>query len=242
MSSLLNQDIRKFLGLDPFVDGVDHTSPTKFNPAYDFGKGGVQYEQLPDGTFIGPNDTIIMEDAPTNLGRVWAGLRDKLTDNKHDYDGRGPGLDKWGRRIAAPNTIGGVPIQIKPEIPNEKYNPAKATNPVPNIGSGLSAGKFIQDAYSGWRDNRMKDREREQNLLYNKIANKFAFDLDKAGMYNYMSSPRGMAETSLLLQQAGAIPRIAKAELIKAIAERKIAASTPQEAAAKMYSALKTTG
>ena len=166
--------INSILGFgNPSVGGINYTSPTIINPDYDLTKKGVQYEELPEGTFIGPDGTIISEDAPTGIGSFSniKRLIDKVSGNKWDLDKRGAGLDKWGRRIDAPGTLGGLPIEIKPEIANPNYDPTKANNPVPDIGSGLSVGKFVQDAYSGWRDNRLKAREREQNLLYNKIAN-----------------------------------------------------------------------
>ena len=220
--------INSILGFgNPSVGGINYTSPTIINPDYDLTKKGVQYEELPEGTFIGPDGTIISEDAPTGIGSFSniKRLIDKVSGNKWDLDKRGAGLDKWGRRIDAPGTLGGLPIEIKPEIANPNYDPTKANNPVPDIGSGLSVGKFVQDAYSGWRDNRLKAREREQNLLYNKIANEYAYQLDKAQMYDYMNSPMGQARTNLMTQQAFAVPRIAKAALIEARAKSQDAAN-----------------
>tara|TARA_R100000152_G_C6768507_1_gene194021 strand:+ start:1160 stop:1885 length:726 start_codon:yes stop_codon:yes gene_type:complete len=227
MSSRLNQLISNFLGGNPSVGGIDYTSPTIINPDYDLTKKGVQYEELPEGTFIGPDGTIISEDAPTGIGSFSniKRLIDKVSGNRWDLDKRGSGLDKWGRRIDAPGTLGGLPIEIKPEIANPNYDPTKATNPVPNIGSGLSAGKIIQDAYSGWRDNRLIGREADRNLLYNQMANKYAYDLNKAGMLEAMNTPYWKAKTSLTAQQALAIPRLAKAALIEARAKSQEAAN-----------------
>ena len=215
------------MGNNPSVGGIDYTSPTIINPDYDLTKKGVQYEELPEGTFIGPDGTIISEDAPTGIGSFSniKRLIDKVTGNKWDLDMRGAGLDKWGRRIDAPGTLGGLPIEIKSEIANPNYDPTKATNPVPNIGSGLSVGKIIQDGYQGWRDRRIADRGAERNMLYNKIANEYAYQLDKAQMYDYMNSPMGMARTNLMSQQAFAVPRIAKAALIEARAKSQDAAN-----------------
>ena len=120
---------------------------------------------------------------------------------------------------------GGLPIEIPKDIANPDYDPTKATNPVPNIGSGLSVGKIIQDGYQGWRDRRIADRGAERNMLYNKIANEYAYQLDKAQMYDYMNSPMGMARTNLMSQQAFAVPRIAKAALIEARAKSQDAAN-----------------
>ena len=213
------------------VGRINYTDVDVLNPAYDFTKGGVQYEELPEGTFIGPDDYIIRKDASSwgPVRGLWGAL-DTLTRDKWDFDRSGPGVDHWGKRRAAPGTLGGLPIEIKPKIPNENFDLSKATaaasgNPVPNIGSGLSVGKLVQDAYSGWRDNRLKAREADRNLLYNKIANEYAYQLDKAQMYDYMNSPMGQARTNLMTQQGFAIPRIAKAALIEARAKAQDAAN-----------------
>ncbi len=219
--------INRILGFgNPSVGGIDYTSPTIPNLAYDLAEGGVQYEELPDGTRIGPQGNIIYEDAPRGVPRLWAGLLDKVTGNKHDYDRRGEGRNQWGEWIAEPGTVGGLPIEISKDIANENYDPAKATNPVPeNLGSSLSVGKILQDTYSGWRDRRIADRAAERNILYNKIANEYAYQLDKAQMYDYMNSPMGMARTNLMTQQGFAVPRIAKAALIEARAKSQDAAN-----------------
>ena len=225
------------MGNNSSVGRINYWDPTIPDPRFDPTKKGPQYEQLPDGTLV-RDGIIISEDAPTgflNIPRVFAGAYDALPWTTSDLDKRGSGLDKWGRRIDDPNTIGGVPIEIPQQIPNENFDLEKATaatsgNPVPDIGSGLlgsglSVQKLIQDGYQGWRDNRLKAREREQNLLYNKIANEYAYQLDKAQMYDYMNSPMGQARTSLMSQQAFAMPRLAKAALIEARAKSQDAAN-----------------
>ena len=58
-----------------------------------------------------------------------------------------------------------------------------------------------------------------------KDANKFAYELDKAQMYDFMNSPMGQARTSLLAQQAAATPRLAKAALKEAVAKQQTAAN-----------------
>ena len=214
------------------VGRINYTDPTVLNSAYDFTKGGTQYEELPEGTFIGPDGYIIRKDASSwgPVRGLWGAL-DTITRDRWDFDRSGPGVNQWGNRRAAPGTLGGLPVEIPQQIPNENFDLSKATaaatadNPVPNLGSGLSVGKIIQDGYSGWRDRRLKDRERAQNLLYNKIANEYAYQLDKAQMYDYMNSPLGVARTNLMSQQAFAVPRIAKAALIEARAKSQDAAN-----------------
>ena len=216
--------INRILGFgNPSVGGIDYTSPTIPNLAYDLAEGGIQYEDLPPGTRIGPRGNIISEDAPRGLWRVITGGIDKVLPT--DLDLRGEGRNRWNEWSAEPGTLGGLPVEIPKEVANENYDPTKATNPVPNIGSGLSVGKIIQDAYSGWRDRRIADRGAERNMLYNKIANEYAYQLDKAQMYDYMNSPMGMARTNLMSQQAFAVPRIAKAALIEARAKSQEAAN-----------------
>ena len=217
------------MGNNSSVGRINYWDPTIPDPRFDPTKKGPQYEQLPDGTLV-RDGVIISEDAPTGwlgIPRVFTGAYDALPWTKGDLDKRGSGLDEWGRRIDAPGTLGGVPIQIFAEKKNPDYDPTKAvtSDPVPNIGSGLSVGKIVQDAYSGWRDNRLKAREADRNLLYNKIANEYAYQLDKAQMYDYMNSPMGMARTNLMTQQGFAVPRIAKAALIEARAKSQEAAN-----------------
>ena len=214
------------MGNNSSVGRINYWDPTVPDTRFDPTKQGPQYEQLPDGTLV-RDGVIISEDAPTGLGRIWAGAIDALPWTDGDRDMRGSGLDKWKRRIDDPGTLGGVPIQIFAEKKNIHYDPTKAvtSDPVPNIGSGLSVGKIIQDAYSGWRDNRLKAREADRNVLYNKIANEYAYQLDKAQMYDYMNSPMGMARTNLMTQQGFAVPRIAKAALIEARAKSQDAAN-----------------
>ena len=236
MSSRLNQDITNFLGGNPSVGSINYTDQYIPDTRFDPNKTGPQYV-IPEGMVLAPDGTLMSEDAPIGLfglGRVWAGLKDKAMDNRGlsqlwssgvnpDYDMRGT-RDRLGR-LPPVGTLGGKPEQIFATKKNVNYDPTKAVNPVPNIGSGLSLSKIIQDGYQGWRDNRLKDRAREQNLLYNKIANEYAYQLDKAQMYDYMNSPMGQARTSLMTQQAFAGPRIAKAALIEARAKSQDAAN-----------------
>ena len=216
--------INRILGFgNPSVGGIDYTSPTIPNLAYDLAESGVQYEDLPPGTRIGPQGNIIYEDAPRGPWRVIAGGLDKILPT--DLDRRGEGRSRWNEWTAEPGTVGGLPIEIPKDIENPDYDPAKATNPVPNIGSGLSVGKIAQDVYSGWRDNRLKAREADRNLLYNQIANEYAYNLNKAGMLEALNQPYWLAKTNLMNQQAFAVPRIAKAALIEARAKSQDAAN-----------------
>jgi hypothetical protein len=236
MSSLLGIDVDNFLGRNPSVGRINYTDQYIPDTRFDPNKTGPQYV-IPEGMVLTPDGTLMSEDAPIGLfglGRVWAGLKDKAMDDRGlsqlwssgvnpDYDMRGT-RDRLGR-LPETGTLGGKPEQIFATKKNVNYDPTKATNPVPNIGSGLSVGKIIQDGYQGWRDRRIADRGAERNMLYNKIANEYAYQLDKAQMYDYMNSPMGMARTNLMSQQAFAVPRIAKAALKEAVAKQQSAAN-----------------
>jgi len=237
MSSRLNQLISDFLGGNPSVGRLNYTDQYIPDPRFDPNKKGPQYV-IPEGMVLSPDGTLMSEDAPIGLfglGRIWAGTKDRFLDDRGlsqlwssgvnpDYDMRGT-RDRLGR-LPDTGTLGGRPEQIFATKKNVDYDPTKATNPVPNIGSGLSAGKIIQDAYSGWRDNRLIGREADRNLLYNQMANKYAYDLNKAGMLEAMNTPYWQAKTSLTAQQAMALPRLAKAALIEARAKSQDAANT----------------
>lgn len=236
MSSLLEQAIDSFLGRNPSVGRINYTDQRIPDTRFDPNKTGPQYV-IPEGMVLAPDGTLMSEDAPIGLfglGRVWAGLKDKAMDDRGlsqlwssgvnpDYDMRGT-RDRLGR-LPETGTLGGKPEQIFATKKNEMYDPTKAVNPVPNIGSGLSAGKIVQDAYSGWRDRRIADRGAERNLLYNQIANEYAYNLNKAGMLEALNQPYWQARTNLMNQQAFAVPRIAKAALIEARAKSQEAAN-----------------
>ena len=112
--------INRILGFgNPSVGGIDYTSPTIPNLAYDLAEGGIQYEDLPPGTRIGPRGNIISEDAPRGLWRVITGGIDKVLPT--DLDLRGEGRNRWGEWSADPGTLGGLPIEIPKDIENPDY-------------------------------------------------------------------------------------------------------------------------
>tara|TARA_R100001082_G_scaffold47065_1_gene25083 strand:- start:776 stop:1546 length:771 start_codon:yes stop_codon:yes gene_type:complete len=212
-----------------YTDKINYVDPLIANPAYDIAKGGEQYEAAPEGLVWDANrGHYVKQGAHTGLLGGALGILDWANQNYSDWDRAGIGKDKYGNLPEA-GTLGGQRVQIMPKMNNPHYDAAKAralqvqqqSGAVPEINNfGTFANQFAQDAYSGWRDNRLKVSEAERNLLYNKIANEYAFQLDKAGMREAMNTPYWQARTSLTAQQAMAVPRLAKAALIEAIAKR----------------------
>ena len=199
------------------------------NPAYDRLKGGIQYEDAPEGLVWDANrNQYVKQGAPTGLLGGLAGALDWV------IPGQGTDFDRAGHTspygaLPEEGTLGGQRVQINPKMENPNFDAAKAQatqSPVP----GMPMGQYyknvaLQDAYTGWRDNRLLNTRLAQASNYLKDANKFAYELDKAQMYDFMNSPMGQAKTSLLTQQAFATPRLAKAALKEAVAKQQSAAN-----------------
>ena len=199
------------------------------NPAYDRLKSGIQYEDAPEGLVWDANrNRYVKQGAPTGiLGNV-LGYLDWANMDYTDWDRAGKNKGKYGELPEA-GTLGGGRVVINPQMENPNYDAAKAQatqSPVP----GMSLGQYyknvgLQDAYTGWRDNRLLNTRLAQASNYLKDANRYSYELDKAQMYDFMNSPMGQAKTSLLTQQAFAAPRLAKAALKEAVAKQQSAAN-----------------
>ena len=199
------------------------------NEAYDRLKGGIQYEDAPEGLVWDANrNQYVKQGAPTGMLGGLAGALDCVIPGQGtDFDMAGH-VSPYGALPEA-GTLGGQRGQINPIKENPNFNAAKAQatqSPVP----GMSLNQYyknvaLQDAYTGWRDNRLLNTRLAQASGYLKDANKFAYDIDKAQMYDFMNSPLGQAKTSLLAQQAAATPRLAKAALKEAVAKQQTAAN-----------------
>ena len=199
------------------------------NPAYNKLKGGIQYEDAPEGLVWDANrNQYVKQGAPTGMLGGLAGALDWV------IPGQGTDFDRAGHvspygTLPEEGTLGGGRVVINPQMENPNYDAAKAQatqSPVP----GMSLGQYyknvgLQDAYTGWRDNRLLNTRLAQASNYLKDANRYSYELDKAQMYDFMNSPLGQARTSLTAQQAMAVPRLAKAALIEAIAKRQGAAN-----------------
>ena len=217
-----------------YTDKINYVDPLIANTAYDIAKGGEQYEAAPEGLVWDANrGHYVKQGAPTGLLGGALGILDWANQNYSDWDRAGTGKDKYGN-LPEEGTLGGQRVQINPQINNPNFDAAKArafqlqqqTGAVPAVNqTGGWLNQFAQDAYTGWRDQRRMSNNLGMFGSALKDANKFAYDLDKAQMYDFMNSPLGQARTSLTAQQAQAVPRLAKAALIEAIAKRQGAAN-----------------
>tara|TARA_R100000458_G_scaffold58722_1_gene67402 strand:- start:45 stop:785 length:741 start_codon:yes stop_codon:yes gene_type:complete len=199
------------------------------NPAYDRLKGGIQYEDAPEGlVWDAKRGQYVKQGAPTGLLGAIAGAADWL------IPGSGTDFDKAGEvspygTLPEAGTLGGQRVQINPQMANPNFNAAKAQalqSPVP----GMPMGQYyknvaLQDAYTGWRDNRLLNTRLAQASNYLKDANKFAYDIDKAQMLDYMNTPRGIAETQEKFQNSLTAARDAKSRAVIARAAAQDAAN-----------------
>ena len=178
----------------------------------------------------GDSNRVVAKDAPEGVKRNLLGLLDWATFGVADFDRRGNlygGVHQPGLR---PGSGYGGQAELEPDrIPNPNYpgNPnLPGAGPVPYIDPVSRWGNTVsQDLYTGWRDQRRLNTYLDMASSRLKDANYYAYQLDKAQMYDYMNSPRGQAETALTQQQAMATPRLAKAALIEARAKSQQAAN-----------------
>ena len=226
---------------------LDKFKPTIPNPDYDVTLPADEQYDLDPGQKVeqyGNKYNVIGENAPgvglLSGGSAWnrktAGLLDFLTFGIGDFDQRG---NLFGGEhlpgIMPGSGYGGTPELMQQRIVNPEYDEdyvlrqqlgIEQPGAVPNANLGKYYGNVaLQDAYTGWRDNRILNTRLAQASHYLKDANKFAYDLDRAQMYDFMNSPMGQARTSLLTQQAMATPRLAKAALKEAVARQQSAAN-----------------
>ena len=218
---------------------LDKFKPTIPNPEYDVSLPADQQYQLDPGQKVeqwGNKYNVVGENVQGGLGRVGGGLLDFITFGVGDFDQRGNlfgGEHMPGLRPGS--GYGGTPELMQRRIVNPEYDEdyvlrqqlgIEQPGAVPKTSLGKYYGNVaLQDAYTGWRDNRLLNTRLAQASGYLKDANKFAYDLDKAQMYDFMNSPMGQAKTSLLAQQAAATPRLAKAALKEAVAKQQSAAN-----------------
>jgi len=187
---------------------------------------------------------VIAKDAPRGWGRgSLASLYDSTIGRIHgsDWDKRGPGLNAW--QDFPEEGYGRLAEKVEPFTANPKYpgNPnLPGAGPVPKLNQGLNWGQMAINEWNRYRSRGDVDWGLQRTADALKDATYYGYEVDRAQMYDFMNSPMGQAKTSLLAQQAVNAPRYAKAALIDAIANRKKASSTPQEAAAQMYAALRT--
>ncbi len=199
------------------------------NPKYDKTGPRIQYEDDPEGLVYDYNrGHYVKKGAPTGLWALVTGAADKL------IPGGGTDWDMAGEpspygKPPEPGTLGGQRVQIKPIMANPQYNPNTAQtqqSPVP----GMSMSQYyknvaLQDAYTGWRDNRLLNTRLGQAANYIKDANYFAAELDKRQLLDAAASPFGQSRLRTEAAKQAAIPRMAKADLIRARAQSQAAAN-----------------
>ena len=178
-------------------------------------------------------NTVIGEEAPMRLWeRISTGVQDWWDPSK-DRDMRGGVViddplvpESHGMYVKVdPETGYGGQVKLEP-VMVDNPEAGKKTNPVPVLDQlGRWTNQFATDAYTGWRDQRRMAGNLGMVGSALKDATYFGHQLDKAQMYDFMNSPLGQARTSLTAQQAQAVPRLAKAALIEAIAKRQGAAN-----------------
>ena len=219
-------DLNKFKKTIPNVE-FDVSLPA--NEQYDLDPG-QRVDQW------GNSYNVVGENAPGGLGRAGTGLADFLTFGVWDFDQRGNlGGGEHLPGLAGGSGYGGTPSLLQQRVANPEYDEdyvlrhqlgIEQPGAVPKTSLGKYYGNVaLQDAYTGWRDNRLLNTRLAQASNYLKDANKYAYELDKAQMYDFMNSPMGQAKTSLLTQQAFATPRLAKAALKEAVARQQSAAN-----------------
>ena len=217
-----------------YTDKINYVDPLIANTAYDIAKGGEQYEAAPEGLVWDANrGHYVKQGSHTGLLGGALGILDWANQNYSDWDRAGTGKDKYGN-LPEEGTLGGQRVQINPQINNPNFDAAKArafqlqqqTGAVPAIDqTGRWINQFATDAYTGWRDQGRMAGNLGMVGSALKDATYYGHQLDKAQMYDFMNSPLGQARTSLTAQQAMAVPRLAKAALIEAIAKRQGAAN-----------------
>ena len=199
------------------------------NPKYDKTGPQVQYEDDPEGlVYDHKRGHYVKRGAPTGLWGAITGATDWLIPGSGtDFDRAGES-SPYGEPPKA-GTLGGQRVQINPLIENPNYNPNTTQtqqSPVP----GMSMSQYyknvaLQDAYTGWRDNRLLNTRLGQAANYIKDANYFAAELDKRQLLDAAASPFGQSRLRTEAAQQTALPRMAKAALIEARAKSQQAAN-----------------
>ncbi len=204
--------------IQPFIDNPEYD---KNNP-YGIDKETERVVNTPDGPIV------IGRDAPRGFGSFSNVKKaiDAISGNRWDLDKMGPGKDAWGE---LPETgYGRRAVKVSPHMENPQYpgNPnLPGAGPVPQISRKGQAEQILQQEYQTRRANANTLYMYDQ--LFPRIADAqyYGYELDKAQMYDYLNTQRGQAETDVIAAQSRALPRLAKAELIKAIADRQKAAN-----------------
>jgi hypothetical protein len=229
LQNLLNMDLGGGLDTSTGNRNVNLNKEFIANPKYDKTGPRVQYEDDPEGlVYDYKRGQYVKKGAPTGLWGAITGATDWLIPGRGtDFDMAGH-TSPYGEPPEA-GTLGGQRVQINPLIENPEYNPNTAQtqeSPVP----GMSMSQYyknvaLQDAYTGWRDNRLLNTRLGQASSFLKDANYYAAELDKRQLADYIASPLGASRLRTEAAQQAAMPRMAKAALIQARAQSQQAAN-----------------
>ena len=219
---------------------LDKFKPTIPNPEYDVTLSGEPQYQLDPGQRVdqwGNTYNVVGENAPGGLGRAGAGLLDFVTFGIGDFDQRG---NLFGGEhlpgIRPGSGYGGTPELMKQRIVNPNYDEdyvlrqqlgIEQPGAVPNVNLGKYYGNVaLQDAYTGWRDNRLLNTRLAQASGFLKDANKYAMDIDRAQMLAALGTTRGIAQTQKISTDAFAAAK-------DAVSRRKLAVAAQRDAATR---------
>ena len=218
------------------------------NTAYDKLKGGVQYEDAPEGLVWDANrNQYVKQGAPTGLLSKAGQFLDWI------IPGQGTDFDMAGHKnpygtLPEAGTLGGQRVKINQMMKNTEYNPNLPSygdpyNPVPQIPTSKSyKDRIYDDIYSQVIDRWRMGGALNQAFEINKRAQEQAAYLDWVNMQRAQSSTFGQSRMANETQARMAAASEAISNRKRAIADATRAASSPQLAAAAMYGALKTTG
>ena len=208
-----------------YTDKIKYIQPFIDNREYDKNNPYGIDQETERVQIINGKPVVIGEDAPRGVGRVIAGIMDKI-DPSQDRDQRGSGADAWGD---LPETgYGRGAEKVSPHMENPQYpgNPnLPGAGPVPQISRKGQAEQILQQEYQTRRANANALYMYDQLVPRLANAQALAYELDRASMYDYLNTGRGIAETNLLAQQAPYLEDMGSAAKITARAKAQEAAN-----------------
>ena len=201
------------------------------NTAYDQLKGGVQYEDAPEGLVWDANrNQYVKKGAPTG---PWGGLMSAadwlIPGQGTDFDMAGH-INPYGTLPEA-GTLGGQRVQINPLMKNTAYNPNLPSygdpyNPVPQIPTSKSyKDRLWDDLYSQVTDRWRMGGALNQAYNYNKQAQELGAYLDYQNMMRAQNSPFGQSRMATEQQQRDYMNKTAVSDRIRARAAAQTAAN-----------------
>jgi hypothetical protein len=201
------------------------------NTAYDKLKGGVQYEDAPEGLVWDANrNQYVKQGAPTGLLSKAGQLLDWI------IPGQGTDFDMAGHKnpygtLPEAGTLGGQRVKINPMMKNTEYNPnlpsyGDPNNPVPQIPTSKSyKDRIYDDIYSQVVDRWRMGGALNQAFEINKQAQDYSAYLDAVQMQRAQNSPFGQSRMATEQQARMALASTALSDRIRARAASQTAAN-----------------